>query len=66
MAERSPLLDNDRDQLDGSVREDGSANQDIGQVEDAIPLAKEASTRELLVVIGAIWLGVFFAALGIQ
>lgn len=67
VTEESPLLNNDRHQPDGSVQETGedvSAHHDIEQHDDAIPLVREASTRELLVVMGAIWLGVFFAALG--
>ena len=64
--ERSRLLDTESGQLNGSIQEDGSGGQNDGHNEDDIPLAKEASTKELLAVMAAIWMGVFFAALGIM
>lgn len=63
--ERSRLLDHQPGSADEIVREDGNPNHDDTQDEDDVPLAKEPSTRELLVLMGAIWMGVFFAALGI-
>ncbi len=63
--ERTRLLDGESGHLHGSVQQDDSGDQDDGHDEDDVPLAAEASTRELLAVMAAIWLGVFFAALGI-
>lgn len=34
------------------------------QAEEQAPLAEEASFKELIVILGSIWLGVFLAALG--
>ena len=58
--ERTPLL-RDEEQ-NGSPVEDGG--QDGGQQADDVPLAEEHSTKKLLAIMGAMWLGSFFAALG--
>lgn len=63
-AERMRLLDSEASHLYGSVQEDNSAEHVDSHDEDDAPLAEEASTKELLAVMGAIWMGVFFAALG--
>jgi hypothetical protein len=62
--ERTRLLDSESGLLDGDVQEHGSADHDDEHVANETPLAKEASTKELLAVMAAIWMGVFFAALG--
>lgn len=41
----------------------GEANPATDRAEEA-PLAEEASFKELIVILGSIWLGVFLAALG--
>jgi hypothetical protein len=60
--ERSPLLGDD--QLNGHVQENGYTGQNDASNDEDVPLAKEATTKELLAVMAAIWMGVFFAALG--
>jgi hypothetical protein len=58
--ERTPLV-RDEEQ-NGSPVEDGG--QDGAQQADDVPLAEEPSTKKLLAIMGALWLGSFFAALG--
>jgi hypothetical protein len=58
--ERTPLLQ-DEEQNESPV-EDG--RQDGAQQADDVPLAEEPSTKKLLAIMGAMWLGSFFAALG--
>ncbi len=64
--ERSRLLDNESGHLNGNVPENADRAHQDDQGADDIPLAKETSTRELLAVMAAIWMGSFFAALGIR
>ncbi|KAJ5613036.1 hypothetical protein N7510_006230 [Penicillium lagena] len=45
------------------LREDAAADQAQQQNNAPVPLRKEASTRELVVILGTIWIGVFLAAL---
>lgn len=62
--ERSRLLD-EGSRTDPHGQESGNEDQNDEEVTDGVPLAREASTRELLAVMSAIWMGVFFAALGL-
>jgi hypothetical protein len=64
--ERSRLLDNEDGLSDRSRGQEGDRDSNDEQDADDVPLAKEASTRELLAVLSATWVGVFFAALGIE
>jgi hypothetical protein len=50
VSEQTPLL---RDAPDGNANEDA-------------PLPQEPSTKELIWILGSIWLGVFLAALGME
>ncbi|KAJ5826128.1 hypothetical protein N7474_003266 [Penicillium riverlandense] len=45
------------------LRDDPAANQDQPQNNAQVPLRKEATTKELVVILGTIWIGVFLAAL---
>jgi hypothetical protein len=58
--EHSPLL-RDEEQ-NGSPVQDGG--QGGSQEPNDIPLAEEPSTKRLLAIMSAMWLGSFFAALG--
>jgi hypothetical protein len=58
--ERTPLV-RDEEQNE-SPAEDG--RQDGAQQADDVPLAEEPSTKKLLAIMSAMWLGSFFAALG--
>jgi MFS family permease len=58
--ERTPLL-RDEEQNESPVEDGG---QDGAQQADDVPLAEEPSTKKLLAIMGAMWLGSFFAALG--
>lgn len=69
--EQSRLLDSEIGRANGIVREEEEEEDDDNDQENndegaegEATLAKEASTRQLLAVMGAIWVGVFFAALG--
>jgi hypothetical protein len=67
--ERSPLLhrhsngeaceEQDNEELEAQARQE-RREHDVGSV----PVADEPSTRRLLVTMGSMWLGTFFAALG--
>lgn len=56
--ERTPLLGDSHPADHGLSAEPGP------DTEEQPPLTKEASTKELILVLGSIWLGVFLAALG--
>lgn len=57
--ERRPLLDVPAGQPNhGTIQE----TQDGG--ESGIPIAEEPSTKKILLIIGCLWIGSFFAALG--
>lgn len=58
--ERTPLL-RDEEQNESPVEDGG---QDGAQQADDVPLAEEPSTKKLFAIMGAMWLGSFFAALG--
>ena len=58
--ERTPLV-RDEEQ-NGDLVEDGG--QHSAQQADDVPLAEEPSTKKLLAIMSAMWLGSFFAALG--
>jgi len=67
--ERSPLLGG----LNGTVSGDGAivepenaqpTSEGASDDDEQIVLADEPSTKKLLAIMGALWLGVFFAALG--
>jgi hypothetical protein len=62
--EQSRLLDGQSGHPSGSAGEIGYTHQNVEQDEHDVPLAEEASTMGLLTVMAAIWMGVFFAALG--
>ena len=64
--EETRLLNNEGCHVNDVGQENGCLHQNDGQLTDNVPLAKEASTRELLAVLAATWVGVFFAALGTQ
>lgn len=64
--ERSRLLDTESGRTNPDGRGDGHASEAHEQDADNVPLAEEVSTKELLVVMAAIWMGVFFAALGMR
>lgn len=66
VSETSPLLNNQQQQ-----HHDGIANGNAASSEDSnesgaheVALAEEISTKKLLAIMGAIWIGVYFAALG--
>lgn len=63
-SETSPLLGQPGETANGHTvdPENSPAAPDNGASE--VVLAEEPSTRKLAVIMGAIWLGVFFAALG--
>jgi hypothetical protein len=46
------------------LRDDPAADQDQQPNDAQVPLRKEATTKELVVILGTIWIGVFLAALG--
>ena len=56
--ERSPLL-NGAERASGENREDQTLKQD----DDEVPLAGEKSMKQLLTIMTAVWLSIFFAAL---
>ena len=58
--ERSPLL-RDEEQNGRPVQDEGL---DGAQEASDVPLAEELSTKKLLAIMSAMWLGSFFAALG--
>jgi hypothetical protein len=58
--ERSPLLQDE--EQNGSLVQDGG--HDGTQEANDVPLAEEPSTKKLLAIMSAMWLGSFFAALG--
>ena len=61
VTERIRLLDNESGRLHGDVQADGSADHEDEHVTNHTPLANEVSTRELLAVMAATWMGVFFS-----
>lgn len=65
VSERSGLLDSEIGRSGGNGQEEEGRADRHGEREadDEYP-AREASTKELLAVMGATWLGIFFAALG--
>ena len=46
------------------LRDAPADDQDQPQNHAQVPLRKEATTKEMIVILGAIWMGVFLAALG--
>jgi hypothetical protein len=62
--ERSPLLDSEHGRLDADDQPNGYADENNEQITQDVPLAGESSTGALLAVMGATWVGVFLAALG--
>lgn len=64
--EQSPLLDHEHSCPDENTLQTSYANDNASQsTPDAPTLAiRERSTRELLAIMGATWVGVFLAALG--
>jgi len=58
--ERTPLLRDGRPAQPGG-EEAAAAREAEGS---DVPLAKEPSAKELVLILGSIWLGVFLAALG--
>lgn len=64
--EVDPLLSNQDDDTppNGAVERGDVPQADGAQDEDDVPLADEPSTKELVLVLGSIWVGVFLAALG--
>lgn len=52
VSEQTPLL------------QDQTQNATATPQESEVPLAEEPTTKELLLVLGSIWIGVFLAALG--
>lgn len=65
-SERSPLLGQRNDTANGHCidPEDQSNAHASTDGADEVVLAKEPSTNKLVLTMVAIWLGVFFAALG--
>lgn len=63
--EQSRLLENESGRRNGDDQGNGYPDENDEQSAQDVPLAKEASTGELLAVMGATWVGVFFAALGV-
>lgn len=57
-SETSPLL------ADGAGAENGGPSSEGETSGTGLPLAEEASFRELLTILTSTWVGVFFAALG--
>ena len=49
---------------DNTVREPASEETPLLRSDGDAPLPDEASTKELIWILGSIWLGVFLAALG--
>jgi hypothetical protein len=66
--EQTPLLDDEDSEYDDDDdrphASHADANDEPHTPDAATPLLRERSTRELLAVVGATWLGVFLAALG--
>jgi len=56
--EQTPLL---RDNRDGGAAE---AQNGGAVASEETPVVKEPTTKELVLILGSIWLGVFLAALG--
>ncbi len=61
-SETSPLLGQDEQNGQAVDPENTQPSPDSGASE--IALAEEPSTKKLVAIMGAIWTGVFFAALG--
>ncbi|KAF7511206.1 hypothetical protein GJ744_005103 [Endocarpon pusillum] len=61
--EETRLLENEDHHVDNVSQENGHSHQNDGQGTDNVPLTRQASTRELLAVLAATWVGLFFAAL---
>jgi len=60
-SERGPLLG----EQNGSTVEEGTVARHDGADESGnAPIAKDPSTKELLAIMAALWLGSFMAALG--
>ena len=64
--ERSRLLNSASSRPNGDGVENGYSDHNDEQSAGDISLTKEASTRQLLAVMAATWMGVFFAALGMR
>ena len=57
--ERQPLLRN------GDEAENGtSVNGEVNEIGDSTPLPNTPSTGRIFLILGSIWIGVFFSALG--
>lgn len=62
--ERTPLLRDGRQGGDAAEAQNGEAGSTQEVEGSDIPIAKEPNARELILILGSIWLGVFLAALG--
>jgi hypothetical protein len=67
-SERSPLLGHQNGSANGQVVDPEGQHGADAQTDgtDEVVLAEEPSTRKLVLTMIAVWLGVFFAALGKQ
>ena len=63
-SERTPLL-GDSAKRDDVPQAEADENARPSETEDGTPLAEEVSTKKLMVIMGATFTGLFFAALGI-
>jgi hypothetical protein len=62
-SERSPLLGSQNESINGhAVDPENHTTQSEGA--DEVVLAEAPSTQKLALTLGAVWIGVFFAALG--
>ncbi len=62
-SERSPLLGNENGSINGQAI-DPESHATQSDAVDQVILAEEPSTQKLALTLGAVWIGVFFAALG--
>lgn len=62
--ETSPLLGHQNGQTVEPTNAQPRSSENSSDVENTIALAEEPSTKKLVVIMAAIWTGVFFAALG--
>lgn len=67
LSERSPLLpNNEASQVENGAAATNTENGTVSEQQNAsdTPIAEEKSSTELLFILGSVWVGVFFAALG--
>lgn len=63
--ERSPLLGKPNQPANGQIVDNEQPDdQTASAQDDEVVLAEEPSTNKLMLTMGSIWVGVFFAALG--